>query len=148
MSSILRFAVPDTIPPALEKLAWDVMTNGYETGIAYWVNEEPDILNLQATRTEDLDVTVIRFRIIGELILPSKHPDYSREIVRTLDARTILEAMCKLANGEVSVNETIQKVIIDQLISADYCGDKSAGGDAESDDCIIQTALLGKIVYG
>lgn len=120
------------------QLAHDVMTNAVETNaIGYWAT-----MHERATRVQlddDLPGDICEFRIIES---------EDGEKTYTVEANSILAAMEKIMKGEVSIRSDIRKNIGVMYLMEDYCAEGVQGGDAETDDCIVQIACFGELVYG
>lgn len=120
-----------------KQLAWDIMTNFVESGYSQW------FMNLDYKRkdveADELDITELSFEEFDEDTMKPIEPRRVYQITPVL----VLSAMSKIALGKISINDELAKRISESLADEDYLD-----LDAETDDCIIQVAAFGELVYG
>jgi hypothetical protein len=119
------------------QIARDVMTNFVESGYSQW------FMNLDYTRkdveADELDVINLKFEEYDEGSMEPVEPRRVFEITET----KVIKAMRKIASDATNINSEITDRIKEALGDQDY-----ANLDAETDDCIIQVAAFGEVVYG
>lgn len=124
-----------------EQITFDVMTNFVESGYSQW------FMNLDYTRkdveADELDIIELSFEEYDEDTMTPLVDEKGNRTVITMNPPKIYAAMQKISNGEVSINPSIQARIHEALVDRDY-----ANLDAETDDCIVQVAAFGTLVYG
>jgi hypothetical protein len=119
-----------------QTLARDVLTNFVESGWSQW------FMNLDYTRLpedQDLFITEVKFEEFDE---GTMQPLVPRRVFHITEVK-VLKAMRKIASDATNVNTDIQDRIKEALKEQEY-----ANLDAETDDCIIQVAAFGELVYG
>ena len=120
-----------------KQLAWDVMTNFVESGWPQW------FMNLEYQRkdveADELDIIELKFEEFDEETMQPLEPRRVFHITET----KVIKAMRKIASDATNLNEDIVDRIKEALEDQDY-----ANLDAETDDCIIQVAAFGEVVYG
>lgn len=128
-----------TLSQAQIELARDVMTNAIEApAIHYWTT------NVEWFREDGEDgemVTKIRFEVMDE----STQEPVSPRVVYVVDEEAVIAAMEKIMR-EGGVRPDLHKLIANMWANDDYLA--GVGGDAETDDVIIQFAALGKLTFG
>lgn len=121
------------------ELARDILTNAVETGaIGYWTCE------VEWDRNDGVDgemITEIRFEVLDE---NTQEPIEPRRVY-TITEEKVIEAMKTIAI-EDNINPDLHKRITGMWAADDYLAGQ--GGDAESDDAIVQVAALGKVTFG
>lgn len=124
------------------QLALDVMTNAIETGaIGYWATmyERPTRVKLEDGEIGDIE----SFKIVDS------DSDVTEPLrTYTVEPNSILAAMEKIMKGEAPVRSDLRQNIGVMYLLEDYCADGVPGGDAETDDVIVQIACFGELVYG
>lgn len=126
------------------QLALDVMTNAVETGaIGYWatMHERPTRVKLEDGEIGDIE----SFKIIDT---EADSYDSENQMAYLVEPNSILAAMEKIMKGEASVRSDLRQNIGVMYLLEDYCADGVPGGDAETDDVIVQIACFGELVYG
>lgn len=126
-----------------KQLALDVMTNAIETGaVGYWaiMSESPERLPLDDGIPGDIcKVLLEEFdESTGQPIEPRR--------VYEITPQKVISAMKKISSDAIRINSALQNRIKVMLDANDYC--EGEGGDAESDEVILQVACFGEIVYG
>lgn len=121
------------------ELARDILTNAIEApAIHYWTCE------VEWDRHDGVDgemITEIRFEVLDESTGKPVEP----RRVYTITEEKVIEAMKTIAI-EDNINPDLHKRITGMWAADDYGAGQ--GGDAESDDVIIQVAALGKLTFG
>lgn len=127
------------LSPAQLELARDILTNAIEApAIHYWTCE------VEWDRNDGVDgemITEIRFEVLDE---STGGPVEPRKVY-TVNEEKVIEAMKTIAI-EDNINSDLHKRITGMWASDDYCAGQ--GGDAESDDVIVQVAALGRVTFG
>jgi hypothetical protein len=120
-----------------KQLAWDVMTNFVESAYSQWY------MNLEYTRkdvdADELDIINIKFEEYDEDTMTPVEPRRVFEITEV----KVIKAMRKIASDATNLNTDITDRVKEALADQDY-----ANLDAETDDCIVQIAAFGELVYG
>jgi hypothetical protein len=120
-----------------KQIAWDVMTNFVESGYSQW------FMNLDYTRkdveADELDIINLKFEEYDEDTMTPVEPRRVFEITET----KVIKAMRKIASDATNLNTDIIDRVKEALADQDY-----GNLDAETDDCIIQVAAFGEVVYG
>lgn len=112
---------------------YDIMTVMVESGmdsVHYWAHV------ITIDRGQDLSVRYIT-------LLEEGDPDDQY----TIDPARVAEAVQKIIDGSIEVNEQIRLDCIRAVLSEDGAGDAGVI-DALAADCIAQVAALDSIVYG
>lgn len=121
------------------ELARDIMTNAIEApAINYWTT------NVEWFREDGEDgemITKIHFEVLDE---STGEPVEPRSLY-TVTEETVIAAMEKIMR-EGGVRPDLHKLIANMWANDDYLA--GVGGDAETDDVIIQFATLGKLTFG
>jgi len=124
-----------------EQIAFDVMTNFVESGYSQW------FMNLDYKRkdveADELDIIEMSFEEFDEGTMQPLLDDDGNRHVFTITPEKVIAAMQKISNGDVEISPTVQARIHESLVDRDY-----ANMDAETDDCIVQVACFGTLVYG
>lgn len=128
-----------TLSQAQIELARDVMTNAIEApAINYWTT------NVEWERNDGADgemITQIRLEVMDESTGEPMEPRH----VYTVTEETVIEAMRKIVIT-AEIRSDLHKLITNMWANDDYLAGR--GGDAETDDAIIQFATLGKLTFG
>ena len=111
--------------------AIDIMTNAFETGIAYWVTRAKDLIR-------DDELNYLRYLLLPEDSEPGTWFEVTPE--------KVWAAVEKIASGEVPARKDIRQCALWWTVDEDYM--ETANPDAETDDVAVQVAIFGKIVYG
>lgn len=117
------------------QLARDVLTNFVESGYSQW------FMNLDYNRLpedQDLWITKVSFEEFDEDTMTPVEP----RKVFTITEADVIKAMRTICHGDL-IASTLQARIHEALTEEEY-----ANLDAETDDCIIQIAAFGELVYG
>lgn len=118
------------------QLAYDVLTNFVESRYSQWfMNLDYKRLDVEA---DLLDITEVSFEEFDEETMQPLEP----RKVFVINPDKVIRAMNTIANGDLVMGE-IQNRIYEALVEEDYLN-----LDAETDDCIIQVACFGTLVYG
>lgn len=119
------------------QIAFDVMTNFVESGWSQWhMNLD---YNRKDVEADELDIVLLTFEEYDE---DSMMPVEPRKVF-TITPVKVIKAMRKIASDATNLNSSIVDRIKEALEDQDY-----ANLDAETDDCIIQVAAFGEVVYG
>lgn len=128
-----------TLSQAQIELARDVMTNAIEScAINYWAT------NLEWFREDGEDgemITKIHLEVLDE---STGEPVEPRSLY-TVTEETVIDAMKKIAMTG-SVRPELHKLITGMWAADDYLA--GVGGDAETDDVIMQFATVGELTFG
>lgn len=119
-----------------QTLARDVLTNFVESGWSQW------FMNLDYTRLpedQDLFITEVKFEEFDESTMEPIEP---RRVFH-IKEEDVIGAMMKISYGLTNINEELSGRISEAMREQNYCN-----LDAETDDCIIQVAAFGEVVYG
>lgn len=120
-----------------KQLAWDVMTNFVESGWSQWhMNLDYKRKDVEA---DELDIISLEFEEFDEDTMTPVEPRRVFEITEV----KVIKAMRKIASEATNINTEITDRIKEALAEGDY-----ANLDAETDDCIVQVAAFGEVVYG
>lgn len=120
----------------LTTLARDVLTDFVESGYSQW------FMNLEYNRLpedQDLFITEVRFEEYDEGTMTPVEP----RRVFTITETKVIKAMRKIAMEAVDIRSDLRDRIKEALHDENY-----ANLDAETDDCIVQVAAFGELVYG
>lgn len=121
----------------LKQLSWDVMTNFVESRYSSW------FMNLDYKRkdveADELDIISLEFEEYDEGTMQPLEPRRVFEITEV----KVIKAMRKIASDATNLNSELVDRIKEALDEENYCD-----LDAETDDCIIQIAAFGELVYG
>jgi hypothetical protein len=124
-----------------EQITFDVMTNFVESGYSQW------FMNLDYKRkdveADELDIIEMSFEEFDEDTMTPLVDEKGNRTVFTITPEKVIAAMRKIDNGDVEISPVLQKRIHEALVDRDY-----ANLDAETDDCIVQVACFGTLVYG
>lgn len=120
-----------------KQLAWDVMTNFVESGWSQW------FMNLDYTRkdveADELDIINLKFEEYDEDTMTPVEP---RRVIEITPVK-VIKAMRKIAMDATNLNTNITDRVKESLEEQNYLD-----LDAETDDCIVQVAAFGEVVYG
>lgn len=119
------------------QIARDVMTNFVESGWSQW------FMNLDYTRkdveADELDIINLKFEEFDEGTMQPLEPRRVFEITE----EKVIRAMRTITMTDFRINDDLKRRIYEALSEEDYLN-----LDAETDDCIIQVAAFGQLVYG
>lgn len=116
-------------------LARDILTNFVESGYSQW------FMHLDYDRLpedQDLFITRVEFEEFDEDTMTPVEP---RKVFNITEA-DVIKAMKTIVNGDL-ISSVLKARIHEALKEEEY-----ANLDAETDDCIIQIAAFGELVYG
>lgn len=124
-----------------KELSYDVMTNFVESRYSQWfINLDYNRKNVEA---DELEIINLSFEEYDEETMQPLVDDDGNRKVYVITHKQIQVAMKKIAAGESNVNEHTAKLIADSYKAREYLD-----LDAETDDCILQVAAFGELVYG
>lgn len=128
--------MPIKMKEATRQLALDVMTNAIETNaIGYWT------VNSDWTRDEEEHmITQVTLEVQDE----TGYPVQPRQVY-TITPEKVIAAMERIA-VEKLVGPNMHKIITGMWATDDYLA--GVGGDSETDDVIMQVAVLGEVRFG
>lgn len=122
-------------------LSHDVMTNFVESGWSQW------FCNLEYKRkdveADELEIIELSFEEYDEGTGEPLTDDDGNRKVYVITHKQIRDAMKKIAAGESNLNSELTDRIKEAVRDRNY-----ANLDAETDDCIVQVAAFGEVVYG
>lgn len=120
-----------------KQLAWDIMTNFVESRYSSW------FMNLDYKRkdveADELDIVSLEFEEFDEDTMTPVEP---RRVFQ-IDQAKVIKAMRTITMTDFRINDELKRRIYEALSEEDYLD-----LDAETDDCIIQVAAFGELVYG
>lgn len=117
----------------LKQLTMDVMTNFIESGYSQW----PLVQDYTRCYPDDDDIGWI-----DQLIISSTDDDLNPQW-KIIGPDEIANAMIRISLGATNVNSSLERIIAESLTAKEYID-----LDAETDDCIVQIAVFGELVYG
>lgn len=121
-------------------LSYDVMTNFVESGYSSWfTNLEYQRKDVDADELEIINLSLEAAEDDGEPVVD----DDGTRTVYVITHKQIREAMLKITKGDTNLNEELTSRIAQAVKERNYCN-----LDAETDDCIVQVACFGEVVYG
>lgn len=124
-----------------KELSYDVLTNFVESRYSSWFcNLDYDRKNVEA---DELEITNVSFEEYDEGTGRPLVDDDGNRRVFVITHKQVQAAMKKIASGETNVAESLAARIRESYRERDYLN-----LDAETDDCIIQVAAFGELVYG
>ena len=124
-----------------QQLSRDVMTNFVESRYSDW------FMNLDYKREDVeadlLDITQVSFEEFDEGTMEPLVDEDGNRRVYVITHKQIQLAMKRIAEGQTNVASDIAELIKDSYKAREYLD-----LDALTDDCIVQVAAFGQLVYG
>lgn len=117
--------------------AGDVLTTALEGGIGYW--SEADLIN------RDPDLTVLSVRLHDADAGEGDEPEFPPTVVTR---QMVKDAWLKVAEAVAAGDPPFGADYVQQMHDNTVDPGDAGGVDAGVADCIVQIAIMGKVVFG
>lgn len=124
-----------------KELSYDVMTNFVESRYSSWFCNLD--YNRKDVEADELEIINLSFEEFDEGTGEPLTDDDGNRKVFVITHKNIQAAMKKITDGEVFINDDLRRRIKESYREREYID-----LDAETDDCIVQVAAFGELVYG